>query len=1015
MAKVKAPKAPKDSPAREVPEAPAGKEKFLDKMGRYALYGQMFGNDSANMSMGQRIGGAAYSAFEQATLGQMGTLGKAMSAGISARGKKQGGVEGGSGIDTQEIPFQQIKGDDVVGAINQSTRQLVGGLNSVNNTLGRGFNGLNDRLQAQGQALDSIVAANEDVAIQMRELYEQLNKMAYDRGGQGGANASTLAGRPTSGGGQGGAGAAGGGLLGGLLGDVLTGAAVAGGAKVGAKVLEKTAGKTVLKSLVKKIPVVGLLFGLGFAASRLAEGDILGAAGELLSGAVSLIPGAGTAASIGIDAALAARDLENLNDEDAVEQEKEAPTPALENEKEQYAYINDPGIAGQPGDLGKPGPNHGVRVKLIKKVPSGWVVEYPNGQQAFTGENTLVSSPPPDAPPSPVTQAPNYTDDAAKLLKKQRMDEEEEQLLKDASVVEDFATKMGLSPDNVQAKTEGGVPVEINGVPVPDELYTDKQRNNIKAARDMKKMMQGGGEADLPAVGANPSSGSVSDATPVTKEPWPENWDEDFYSKFPEWMNVKDQDYPPSRLTDSPAPTRAPLRKYLEEQKNRTGLQGPDTSEQKLKEQERVAEEAQKEQSVTDVLINAKELFYKAENITFDADKIIFKYNQLGEQASSDATSASASTDTSGGAPPPPAGTQVTASTGAGGAGGVASGFARGGQDVIPGDVTGAGVVPQAPSSVTDVIKSAPTPGAGPAQAGTAAGSIPQAPVTAAIPPGGFGPAVKDGSNGKLPDSQLAPIGIGSLKAQPSAAAAFKAMRAAASADGVKLGATDGYRTFAQQVDVKRRKPNLAATPGKSNHGWGLAFDMDFGSNVNSPGYKWMVANAARFGFKGPLKKPNEPWHWEYAGGGGGAPQQPDATQVATQPGGAGEGGTPGGATGAAAPMAPAGGGGGAPSPMPGGGGEAGGGGNPLASMLGGGGSPFGMASNMLGPVIGSMSKNASLNAAAPPSGPATTNVFNNTTTPSGGGNSETINPGSPQPAVSSMFAKLFEGSAMFG
>ena len=156
----------------------------------------------------------------------------------------------------------------------------------------------------------------------------------------------------------------------------------------------------------------------------------------------------------------------------------------------------------------------------------------------------------------------------------------------------------------------------------------------------------------------------------------------------------------------------------------------------------------------------------------------------------------------------------------------------------------------------------------------------------------------KSGENGKLPPSSLAPVGIGSHKAQPVAADAFKAMRAAASKDKVDLGITDSYRTYAAQVDVKRRKPNLAATPGKSNHGWGLAFDMSFGSNQNSPGYKWMTQNASKFGFKGPLQKPFEPWHWEYKGGG-----SPDAMSAA------GAGGqkdaAPAGAEGAGATASP--------------------------------------------------------------------------------------------------------------
>ena len=82
--------------------------------------------------------------------------------------------------------------------------------------------------------------------------------------------------------------------------------------KAGGKGLAKAGGKFLGKSLLKKIPVIGALAGIGFGLSRLAEGDVLGAAGEVASGLASTIPGAGTAASIGIDTALAARDM-NIN------------------------------------------------------------------------------------------------------------------------------------------------------------------------------------------------------------------------------------------------------------------------------------------------------------------------------------------------------------------------------------------------------------------------------------------------------------------------------------------------------------------------------------------------------------------------------------------------------------------------------------------------------------------------------------------------------------------------------
>ena len=153
--------------------------------------------------------------------------------------------------------------------------------------------------------------------------------------------------------------------------------------------------------------------------------------------------------------------------------------------------------------------------------------------------------------------------------------------------------------------------------------------------------------------------------------------------------------------------------------------------------------------------------------------------------------------------------------------------------------------------------------------------------------------ALKTGENGRLRDDQLAPIGIGNMMAHPKAAEAFKAMRAAAAAEGVNLGVTGAYRTYERQVQLKAEKGHMAATPGRSNHGWGLAFDMDFGSNMNSAGFQWMAKNAARFGIHGPLQSPFEPWHWEYRGG-----EDAQAMSVAQQqqsgaPSGMGEGAAP--------------------------------------------------------------------------------------------------------------------------
>lgn len=83
-------------------------------------------------------------------------------------------------------------------------------------------------------------------------------------------------------------------------------------------------------------------------------------------------------------------------------------------------------------------------------------------------------------------------------------------------------------------------------------------------------------------------------------------------------------------------------------------------------------------------------------------------------------------------------------------------------------------------------------------------------------------------------------------------------------------GITDGFRSYAQQVDLKKRKPTLAAKAGYSVHGLGLAADLD----LNSKQLKWLQTNGAKYGL---VQLPSETWHWQlmpswYKGSGAGAP-----------------------------------------------------------------------------------------------------------------------------------------------
>ena len=102
----------------------------------------------------------------------------------------------------------------------------------------------------------------------------------------------------------------GGGIMAGGASKLLGGASKTGSKQV-AKQAAKLGGKAVGKSLLKKIPIVGALAGIAFAIDRASKGDWLGAAGEVASGLASIIPGGGTAVSLGIDAGLAARDMKN--------------------------------------------------------------------------------------------------------------------------------------------------------------------------------------------------------------------------------------------------------------------------------------------------------------------------------------------------------------------------------------------------------------------------------------------------------------------------------------------------------------------------------------------------------------------------------------------------------------------------------------------------------------------------------------------------------------------------------
>jgi len=141
---------------------------------------------------------------------------------------------------------------------------------------------------------------------------------------------------------------------------------------------------------------------------------------------------------------------------------------------------------------------------------------------------------------------------------------------------------------------------------------------------------------------------------------------------------------------------------------------------------------------------------------------------------------------------------------------------------------------------------------------------------------------------GLLPESLLPKIDGGRL--HWLAANAWKALKAAAAADGIELKPTsagDLYRSYDSQLRVflerytkepngnstrtfqgvkwykKSQKLASLAAPGTSQHNSGLAVDVHTASGER---LKWMIANCRKFGWSWEVV-PEEPWHIRYTKG----------------------------------------------------------------------------------------------------------------------------------------------------
>lgn len=121
--------------------------------------------------------------------------------------------------------------------------------------------------------------------------------------------------------------------------------------------------------------------------------------------------------------------------------------------------------------------------------------------------------------------------------------------------------------------------------------------------------------------------------------------------------------------------------------------------------------------------------------------------------------------------------------------------------------------------------------------------------------------------NGKAGSKGTAPFGYNKY---------FYAMLSKMIADGHKAGHTiiasssqyGAWRPYEKQLyfyNCYKTKScnngNLAAKPGKSKHGWGIASDLEYNNNNNA--IKWAHANAHRYGLKFTVSSEN--WHIEPA------------------------------------------------------------------------------------------------------------------------------------------------------
>lgn len=124
-------------------------------------------------------------------------------------------------------------------------------------------------------------------------------------------------------------------------------------------------------------------------------------------------------------------------------------------------------------------------------------------------------------------------------------------------------------------------------------------------------------------------------------------------------------------------------------------------------------------------------------------------------------------------------------------------------------------------------------------------------------------------ANGRIPESVLCPLPQPGERLRSDAAEAFIELDGDyREAFGRPMCVADSYRPYHEQVRLfQEMVPGMAARPGTSQHGLGLAVDLCGGVNtLGTAEHRWMLAHAPAHGWHNPpwARGGFEPWHWEF-------------------------------------------------------------------------------------------------------------------------------------------------------